>query len=85
MTDLSGLTLVKLLRKQEYNKKIVGICDDTNYKLNDINTSPNNSLKLKIPSLKIILLRILINAFFFIKIKLIILRKYIIFHIARQF
>jgi len=48
MKDITGITLVKLLRKQQFNKKIVGTCSDSTYIINDFNSiSPSNSLKLK--------------------------------------
>jgi CheY-like chemotaxis protein len=44
ISDINGTTLVKLLRKQCYNNKIIGMSSDINYDLSTGNTiSPRNS------------------------------------------
>ena len=44
ISDINGTTLVKLLRKQCYNNKIIGMSNNINYDLNSGNTiSPRNS------------------------------------------
>ncbi len=47
ISDINGTTLVKLLRKQCYNNKIIGMSSDINYDLNIWNNiSPRNSINL---------------------------------------